>query len=128
MSSSVVLRGAVCAVALFGSVSTVSAANVTDVKGQVQISRSGGPYMAISGTTECKVGDVVRALNESSARVVNANGAMQTVSPGHPVTCVGEQGFHGTGLSTGTIVAGAAVIGAVVIGAVVLSKTKSASP
>ena len=80
MSSSVVLRGAVCAVALFGSVSTVSAANVTDVKGQVQISRSGGPYTAISGVTHCNVGDVVRALQEGSARVVNANGAIDRKS------------------------------------------------
>jgi apolipoprotein N-acyltransferase len=88
--------------------------------------------MTISGPLVCNSGDVVRALNNGRARVVNPDGNIQVATPGSPVTCVSGQALAAvegaSGLSTGAVVGGAAVLGAGVIGAIALSKKSSASP
>lgn len=66
-----------------------SAANVTDVQGEVQLSNSGGPFKTISGPTTCTAGDVVRAVKDGSARVINPDGGIQTALPGSPAMCLG---------------------------------------
>jgi hypothetical protein len=142
------MRTGVCAVMVAVGVTlcpAAFAANVSDVQGKVQVSRAGGPFTAVSGNYVCNVGDVVRAVdNGSSAQIINANGLIETVLPGAPVTCktgapAGVQANAATGQSaasavaggsvpTAAVVAGGAAIAAAVAGALVLTKKNSASP
>jgi hypothetical protein len=124
--------------------SSASAANVTDVQGQVQLSNSGGPFKAISGPTTCKAGDVVRVVKDGSATVVNQNGVIQTATPGNPVVCLAGPGPAGapptaaapsaaagsaSSVSTAAVVGGSIAVVAGVAGVVALTKKKSsASP
>jgi hypothetical protein len=78
---------AATAVLLLSCGQNASAATVTDVQGNVQISRNGGPFTGVSATTDCNAGDVIRIQRDGSARVINADGSMQTARPGAPVTC-----------------------------------------
>jgi hypothetical protein len=130
-----------------------SAANVTEVQGQVQLSKSGGPFTALTGPAVCNAGDVIRVVKDGSARVINPNGVVQTASPSKPIVCVAGPGPGGalpttaapaatpaaaapaaaaasaTGVSTGVLVGGAIAVGAGVAGVVALSNKKSsASP
>jgi hypothetical protein len=72
-----------------------SAANITAVQGQVQISSSGGPFRTITGPTTCNAGDVVRAVKDGSAQIFHLNGDVMTATPGVPVTCTSGLGPHG---------------------------------
>jgi hypothetical protein len=128
--------------------SVASAANVTDVQGQVQLSTAGGPFKSITVPTVCNTGDVVRVVKDGSAQVVNANGAIETVSPGKPVVCkaapaavaqtpaastpaasTAAAGSAAGGASTAVVVGGTIAVVAGVAGVVALTKKKSsASP
>jgi hypothetical protein len=115
------------------------AANVNEIQGQVEISRSGGPFRAVSGPTICNAGDVVRARPNGRAQVEYL-GSVVTATPGNPVTCAGPAAAATTGApgaagaaggaasaSTAAVVGGAVVIAAGVAGVVALAR-KSASP
>jgi hypothetical protein len=139
---------ATVAVVMLSGGGSATAATINDLQGIVQISRNGGPFTTVSAPTECNAGDVVRAQRDGSARVINADGSMQTARPGAPVTCRGMQpstpqaaptqspaanaaasGFGGfaPGLSTGLVVGGVA-IAAGAGAAYALTRKNSASP
>jgi hypothetical protein len=128
---------------------TVLAANVTNVQGQVQLSRAGGPFQNITGPSVCNAGDVVRAVKDGSADVVNADGLIQSATPGKPIICkaaaaavtpattpataaagaAGGAGAGAAGVSTAVVVGGAVAVVAGAAGVVALTKKKnSASP
>jgi hypothetical protein len=124
------------------------AADVTQVQGRIEISRSGGPFRPVTGPTVCNTGDVVRAVQEGSAQIVGAGNVVQTATPGNPVNCSGQPaaatqsaaaqgapGPSGAAGGAGAAASGAtaAVIGGVVVvagvvGAVALAKKSSSSP
>jgi hypothetical protein len=117
------------------------AANVTDIQGQVQLSRSGGAYRTLAGPSVCNAGDVVRAGKDSSAQVVNPNGIIETVSPGNPVTCKAGPGplANLPGSSAASSAAASASTSAVAVGGTIavvagvagllaVTKKSSASP
>jgi hypothetical protein len=60
----------------------VQAASLSSVQGNVQLSRAGGAFQAVTGPTIINKGDVVRAASGSSAQVVYGDGAMVSVSAG----------------------------------------------
>jgi opacity protein-like surface antigen len=125
------MKACVAAVALASSSLAAMAANVSEVEGPVQISRSGGPFKAITGPEICNAGDVVRAQKDGSARVFNQNGVIQVATVGKPVTCVARPGPAGTTpatASTGAVVGGAAAVAIGVGGIIALSKKNSSSP
>jgi hypothetical protein len=136
------VSSAIVIVTMCGAGHTAQAANVTDVQGQVQISRSGGPFKTINGPSVCNSGDVVRANKDGSARVVNAAGAIQDVLPGKPVSCRdvaaatttpgatpgAAAGAGAAGASTAAVVGGSIAVVAGVVGVIAVTNKKSSSP
>ena len=121
-----VLTSVIVLVAAGLTSASVGAANLSSVQGNVQISRAGGPFLAVSGPTQVNPGDVVRAEAGSSAQVVYADGAVASVGGGGSMIVAADPGavlagvaYHGaaagtgvtTGVSTATIVGGLAVLG-----------------
>jgi hypothetical protein len=68
----------------------VQAASLSSVQGNVQISRAGGAFQAVTGPTIINKGDVVRADVGSSAQVVYADGAIAAVSAGSSVVVAAD--------------------------------------
>jgi hypothetical protein len=136
-----------------GMVSNVAfAANVTNVQGQVQLSRAGGAFQTITGPSVCNAGDTVRVVKNGSADVVNADGSIQSATPGKPIVCkaataglaptttpaaasagaaggAGAVGGAAAGVSTAVVAGGVVAVVGGVVGVVALTKKKSsASP
>jgi hypothetical protein len=78
------------AVSLAASSFSSLAASLTSVQGQIQVSRAGGPFKAVTGPTFINPGDVVRADIGSSAQIVYSSGASVPVASGAAMTVVAD--------------------------------------
>jgi hypothetical protein len=81
---------AVCLFAAGVSGVTVQAASVSSVQGPVYLSRAGGPFEALKGSTHVQAGDIVRAEAGSSAQIIYADGVVAAVADGGSLTVAAE--------------------------------------
>jgi hypothetical protein len=121
------------AAVLIGSIQA-SAATVESVSGSVFVNRGKG-FVAATGGTQVKTGDVVMVRDGGEALVVYTDGCQARVKPAESITVteaspcsLAKEANLTPGLpAPGTLLIGAAVVGGTIAGAIALSNNDSKS-